>query len=51
MSEKLLSTFAGKNKYEYDTAEDGLKALQAFQDTRNPYDIVFMGKQTHLHSL
>jgi DNA-binding response OmpR family regulator len=42
---KLLETFTKKNNYEYDTAENGLLALQAFQNTQNYYDIVFMGKQ------
>ena len=42
---KLLETFTKKNNYEYDTAENGLLALQAFQNTQNRYDIVFMGKQ------
>lgn len=42
---KLLETFAKKNNYEYGTAGNGLLALQAFQNTRNLYDIVFMGKQ------
>ncbi|KAH9204266.1 hypothetical protein DL95DRAFT_529330 [Leptodontidium sp. 2 PMI_412] len=39
---KLLETFTKKNNYEYDTAENGLLALQAFQNTQNLYDIVFM---------
>lgn len=39
---KLLETFTKKNNYEYDTAENGLLALQAFQNTRNLYDIIFM---------
>jgi CheY-like chemotaxis protein len=43
---QLLSTFVRKSKYEYDTAENGLKALQAFQSAPKPYDIVFMGKKT-----
>ena len=42
---KLLETFTKKNNYEYDTAENGLLALQTFQNTRTLYDIVFMGKQ------
>lgn len=42
---KLLETFAKKHNYEYDTAENGLPALQAFQHTQNPYDIVYMGKK------
>jgi hypothetical protein len=43
---KLLETFTKKNNYKYDTAENGLLALQAFQDTQDLYDIIFMGKQT-----
>lgn len=39
---KLLETFTKKNNYEYGTAENGLLALQAFQNARHPYDIVFM---------
>ena len=46
-SAKLLSTFAGKSNYKYDTAENGLLALQAFQNAQQPYDIVFMGKQSY----
>jgi hypothetical protein len=42
---KLLETFTKKSNYEYDTAENGLLALQAVQNTRNLYDIIFMGKQ------
>lgn len=37
-----------KNKYEYDTAQNGREALQAFQDTQKPYDIIFMGKKAYL---
>ncbi|KFY87320.1 hypothetical protein V500_07034, partial [Pseudogymnoascus sp. VKM F-4518 (FW-2643)] len=39
---KLLETFAKKNNYKYDSAENGLLALQAFQNTPNLYDIIFM---------
>jgi hypothetical protein len=42
---KLLETFTKKNNYEYNTAENGLLALQAFQNARNLYDIILMGKQ------
>jgi DNA-binding response OmpR family regulator len=45
MLAKLLETFTKKNNYQYDTAENGLLALQAFQNSRHQYDIVFMGKQ------
>jgi hypothetical protein len=44
-SAKLLETFTKKNNYEYDTAENGLLALQAFQNARDRFDIIFMGKQ------
>lgn len=43
---QLLETFAKKNNYKYDSAVNGLLALQAFQNTPNLYDIIFMGKQT-----
>jgi hypothetical protein len=43
---QLLETFTKKNAYKYSTAENGLLALQAFQNTPDLYDIVFMGKQT-----
>ena len=46
MLAKLLETFTKKNNYEYSTAENGLLALQAFQNAQHPYDIVFMGRQT-----
>jgi len=39
---RLLETFVRKNNFEYDTAENGLLALQAFQNVRRRYDIVFM---------
>lgn len=42
---KLLETFVKKNNYKYDTAENGLLALQAFQNAQYLYDIIFMGKQ------
>jgi hypothetical protein len=45
MLAKLLETFTKKNSYEYDTAENGLLALQAFQNARHLYDIVLMGKK------
>ncbi len=44
---KLLSTLARKSNYKYDTAENGLLALQAFRNAQQPYDIVFMGKQSY----
>ena len=34
-----------KGRYQYDTAANGLEALQAFQNTQTPYDIVFMGNK------
>jgi len=39
---RLLETFVGKSKFEYDTAVNGLLALQAFQAAEKPYDIIFM---------
>jgi DNA-binding response OmpR family regulator len=41
---QLLSHFVKKSNYAYNTAVNGLKALQAFQDAEKPYDIVIMGK-------
>lgn len=46
MMAQLLETFAKKNNYKYDSAVNGSLALQAFQNTPNLYDIIFMGKQT-----
>jgi len=46
MMAQLLETFAKKNNYKYDSVVNGLFALQAFQNTPNLYDIIFMGKQT-----
>lgn len=44
---KLLCMLIKKNNYGYDTAINGLEALQAFQNAQRPYDIVLMGKETH----
>jgi len=48
MLAKLLETFTKRNNYEYNTAKNGLLALQAFQNARPPYDIVFIGRRTLL---
>lgn len=40
---QLLETFIRKRGFEYDTATNGLLALQAFQNNPAKYDIVFMG--------
>jgi hypothetical protein len=48
MLTKLLETFTKRNNYEYDTAKNGLLALQTFQNAQPPFDIVFMGKRTLL---
>jgi hypothetical protein len=42
---KLLETFTKKSKYDYDTAENGLVALEAFKHTQRRHDIILMGKQ------
>ncbi|KAH8882108.1 CheY-like protein [Thozetella sp. PMI_491] len=38
----LLSIFTRKNGYEYDTAVNGLIALETFQNAQRRFDIVFM---------
>ena len=47
---QLLCALASKDRYQYDTAANGLEALRAFQNAQIPYDIVFMGKQTRLYT-
>jgi hypothetical protein len=32
-----------KSKFEYDTAVNGLLAVQAYQSAERPFDIIFMG--------
>ncbi|RYP66490.1 hypothetical protein DL771_007750 [Monosporascus sp. 5C6A] len=39
---RLLSTFVSKGNYDFDTAGNGLVALQAFEVAQRPYDVVFM---------
>ncbi|KAI9771344.1 MAG: hypothetical protein M1840_002314 [Geoglossum simile] len=46
-----LKTFTKKGNYEYDTAENGLLALQAYENALRPYDIIFMGQQKFVHKL
>ncbi|KAH0562294.1 hypothetical protein GP486_003012 [Trichoglossum hirsutum] len=48
---KLLETFAKKGNYEYDTAENGLLALQACENARRLYDIILMGQQEYVPKL
>jgi hypothetical protein len=40
----LLATYMKKNKWDYETATNGLIALQAFQDRPQGFDVIFMGK-------
>jgi hypothetical protein len=40
----LLATYMKKNKWDYETAENGLVALQAFQNRPQGFDIIFMGE-------
>lgn len=40
----LLATYMKKNKWDYETAENGLVALQAFQSRPQGFDIIFMGE-------
>ena len=51
MPAKLLETFTKKGNYEYDTAENGLLALQACENAQRPYDIIFMGQQIFVPKL
>ncbi|KAK3382636.1 hypothetical protein B0T24DRAFT_519433 [Lasiosphaeria ovina] len=39
---QLLTTFVTKSKYEFATAENGLLALEACQNAKRPFDIIFM---------
>ena len=50
MLAQLLCALVSKDRYQYDTAANGLEALQAFQNAQIPYDIVLMGKQIRLYT-
>ncbi|KAI9774973.1 MAG: hypothetical protein M1840_000189 [Geoglossum simile] len=39
---RLLVAFAQKNRFDYETAENGLMALQMVQNAAHPFDVVFM---------
>jgi hypothetical protein len=39
----LLATYMKKNGWEYEKAENGLLALQAFQSRPESFDVIFMG--------
>ncbi|KAK0734660.1 hypothetical protein B0T26DRAFT_78327 [Lasiosphaeria miniovina] len=39
---QLLTTFVTKVKYEFATAENGLIALEACQNAKRSFDIIFM---------
>lgn len=45
----LLATYMKKKKWDYETAENGLIALQAFQNRPQGFDIIFMGKSHVLY--
>jgi hypothetical protein len=51
MPAKLLETFTKKGNYEYDTAENGLLALQACENAQRIYDIILMGQQEYTPKL
>lgn len=40
----LLATYMKKKKWDYETAANGLIALQAFQKRPQGFDIIFMGE-------
>ena len=39
----LLATYMKKNKWDFEKAENGLLALQAFQRRPEGFDVIFMG--------
>lgn len=41
---QILSTFARRGNFGYDTAVNGLEAVQAFEAAEKPYDIIIMGE-------
>ena len=40
----LLATYMKKNKWEFEQASNGLLALQAFRESPEGFDVIFMGK-------
>jgi hypothetical protein len=39
----LLATYMKKNDWQYETASNGLEALQAFSSRPGGFDVIFMG--------
>jgi hypothetical protein len=46
----LLATYMKKNKWDFEKAENGLLALQAFQRRPKGFDVIFMGTLISLPS-
>jgi len=44
----LLSTYIRKNDWDFEKGENGLLALQIFENRPQGFDIIFMGKQKNL---
>jgi hypothetical protein len=40
----LLATYMKKNKWDFEKGENGLLALEAFQNRPGGFDVIFMGK-------
>jgi hypothetical protein len=47
----LLATYMKKNKWDFEKAENGLLALQAFQKRPEGFDVIFMGRHSLLRSV
>jgi CheY-like chemotaxis protein len=45
----LLSAYMKKNGWDYETASNGLEALQAFSNQPQGYDVIFMGEHCPTH--
>jgi hypothetical protein len=39
----LLATYMKKNKWKHEKATNGLLALQAYKDSPEGFDVIFMG--------
>jgi hypothetical protein len=44
----LLSTYMRKNDWDFEMAENGLLALQMFENRPQGFDVIFMGKNSPL---
>lgn len=44
MNMMLLSTYMRKNNWDFEKGENGLVALQAFENRPQGFDVIFMGK-------